>query len=111
MADYTGIPSDVKRAEFERAEIRNQLRREFQRQRQNPHITGRIEEPAVQRWAMARAQGYSYFKATPKTSILGFLVIVVPPVSLFALFHYDRKRREEMYDKGVQQRPYNLLSA
>ncbi|XP_077866114.1 NADH dehydrogenase [ubiquinone] 1 beta subcomplex subunit 4-like isoform X2 [Saccoglossus kowalevskii] len=76
MADYTGIPSDVKRAEFERAEIRNQLRREFQRQRQNPHITGRIEEPAVQRWAMARAQGYSYFKATPKTIILCILPVL-----------------------------------
>merc|ERR1719402_1135059 len=107
MADPEG--ANLKQAEFERAQIRNRLRRQFQRKLHNPYVTGVIEDPAVLRWSFARANAYEYFKATPKTSILGAITIIGPPVFLYFLFTSERKSRFEKYEKGLKKKPYNLV--
>ncbi|XP_070567915.1 NADH dehydrogenase [ubiquinone] 1 beta subcomplex subunit 4-like [Ptychodera flava] len=101
---------NLKRAELERAEIRNNLRRQFQRKVHNPYVQGLIEDPAVLRWAQARANAYDYFKATPKTSILGVICIIGPPLGLYLLCSAERKRRFEQYEKGLRKRPHNLVN-
>ncbi|XP_077977350.1 NADH dehydrogenase [ubiquinone] 1 beta subcomplex subunit 4-like [Glandiceps talaboti] len=111
MADRaSGVTAEVKRAEFERTEIRHRLRREFQRKLHNPYIEGTIEDAAVLRWSTARADGYNYFKATPKTSFMGIFWIIGPPLALYTLFRYDRRRRQELNAKGIQRVPPNLIS-
>lgn len=48
------------------------------------------EDPALTRWVFARANPYTYFKPTFKTSLLGAMFGVVPLFALYFIFKTDR---------------------
>ncbi|XP_071341486.1 NADH dehydrogenase [ubiquinone] 1 beta subcomplex subunit 4 isoform X2 [Trachinotus anak] len=88
--EYFNLSPLQRRAEEERGAIRANLKRQYQTQLNNPHRKELIEDPALTRWVHARANPYSYFKPTYKTSLLGVMFGVAPVVFLYYLFKTDR---------------------
>ncbi|XP_038077731.1 NADH dehydrogenase [ubiquinone] 1 beta subcomplex subunit 4-like [Patiria miniata] len=110
MADASfGISAEEKRAEHERAAIRNEIRRDYQRKVNDPKAKGMVLDPAVVRWNHARHSSYQFFKATPRTSALGFLFGLLPPVGLIYILGKYKKYEKRMYAEGKWQKPRALL--
>ncbi|KAK8741091.1 hypothetical protein OTU49_002492 [Cherax quadricarinatus] len=89
----------------ERAAIRAALKREFQKQVNNPyrHASGEggyLFDPAMQRFMAMKATQYDHFKPTPRTSLLGFTMIVVPFVGYAWLLKKDKEKFEHKCRTG-----------
>ncbi|XP_033112928.1 NADH dehydrogenase [ubiquinone] 1 beta subcomplex subunit 4-like [Anneissia japonica] len=104
---FKGVPAEQKVAEAERAALRDVLRREYQRNIQKPHFKGVLLDPAVIRWNYARVNSYEFFKATPKTTVLGIIVGILPPVLLMYSVRRKKNNREARYKAG--EKPPRLL--
>ncbi|XP_056290248.1 NADH dehydrogenase [ubiquinone] 1 beta subcomplex subunit 4 [Pseudoliparis swirei] len=108
--EYFNVSLDQRRAEEDRAALRANLKRQYQMQLNNPHRKELIEDPALTRWVYARANPYSNFRPTFKTSLLGAFFGVVPLFVLYYLFKTDRDRKEEQIKAGTLNRKYSLLT-
>ncbi|XP_073686943.1 NADH dehydrogenase [ubiquinone] 1 beta subcomplex subunit 4 [Garra rufa] len=106
-AEYFSLSPEYRRAEEKRAALRSQLKRQYLQQLNNPHRKELIEDPALTRWTYARASN-KYIKPTPKTSLIGGLIGVVPLFFFFVLFKTDRDKREAKIKAGTYKRPYHL---
>merc|ERR1711980_51805 len=87
----------------ERAAIKAAIKREFQKQTLNPHRHasgegGFLFDPALQRFMSMRASQYDFFKPTPKTSILGLLLFVLP----IGGYGWLLKRDKEQFEKRIR---------
>ncbi|XP_028289003.1 NADH dehydrogenase [ubiquinone] 1 beta subcomplex subunit 4 [Parambassis ranga] len=108
--EYFNLSPDQRRTEEARAAIRADLKRQYQTQLNNPHRNELIEDPALNRWVFARANPYSYFKPTFKTSLLGAMFGVVPLFVLYFVFKTDRDRKEQQINAGTLERKFSLSS-
>ncbi|KAI3355204.1 hypothetical protein L3Q82_018065 [Scortum barcoo] len=68
------------------------------------------EDPALTRWVYARANPYTYFKPTFKTSLMGAMFGVVPLFVLYFALKTDRDRKEEQIKAGTLERKFRLSS-
>jgi len=89
----------------ERAAIKAAIKKEFQKQVTNPHRHasgegGALFDPAVQRFMSMKATRYDHFKPTPKSSLLGFVMLVVPIVGYGWWMKTDREKLEHKYRTG-----------
>ncbi|KAK7080833.1 hypothetical protein SK128_017104 [Halocaridina rubra] len=85
----------------QRAAMRAAVKKEFIKQAYNPHRHasgegGFLFDPALQRFLSMRVTHYEYFKPTPKSSLIGFGLLVVPIVgyALFMKYHHDDFERQ-----------------
>uniref|UniRef100_A0A1A7WSY0 NADH dehydrogenase [ubiquinone] 1 beta subcomplex subunit 4 n=1 Tax=Iconisemion striatum TaxID=60296 RepID=A0A1A7WSY0_9TELE len=106
--EYFNLSPEHRRLEESRAAVRANLKRQYQIQLNNPHRNELIEDPALTRWVYARANPYSHFRATKKTSLLGFMFGVLPLFAMYKLFKTDRDNREEKIKAGTLVRKFNL---
>ncbi|XP_071537057.1 NADH dehydrogenase [ubiquinone] 1 beta subcomplex subunit 4 [Panulirus ornatus] len=88
----------------ERTAYRAALKKEYMRQILDPHRHGSGEggvvfDPAIQRFAAMRACQYDHFKATPRTSMMGFLILI-PFVSYAWLLKRDKEEFEKKCRTG-----------
>jgi len=103
-----GLSAQEKRAEAERASIRNAIRRDYQRIINDPKAKGMVLDPAVARWNHARHSSYQFFKATPRTTFLGVMFGLVPPLGLMIIFHKYKKYEARMFREGKWEKPLAL---
>ncbi|XP_076046517.1 NADH dehydrogenase (ubiquinone) B15 subunit [Oratosquilla oratoria] len=108
-------------AEIEAARLRltrrNQLKLDFLRQATNPHThaagqAGHVVDPAIQRFLAMRSTQVEHFRATPRTSMLGFLLIALPIGAYGYLLKRDKENQEDMYRTGqvaYKDRPYKFV--
>ncbi|KAK3893039.1 hypothetical protein Pcinc_003132 [Petrolisthes cinctipes] len=64
----------------ERAALRKAIKKEFQKQISNPHRHGSGEggylfDPAIQRFMSLKVSRFDFFKANPRTALLGTAVV------------------------------------
>jgi|ERR1711962_150446 len=111
MADTgVGISAEERRAEQERATIRNEIRRDYQRKINDPRAKGMVLDPAVVRWNHARHSSYQFFKATPRTTLTGILFGLFPPLAFMYALHKYKKYETRMQKEGKWKKPRYLLS-
>ncbi|TNN89050.1 NADH dehydrogenase [ubiquinone] 1 beta subcomplex subunit 4 [Liparis tanakae] len=108
--EYFNVSPDQRRAEEDRAALRANLKRQYQMQLNNPLRKELIEDPALTRWVYARANPYSTFRPTFKTSLLGAMFGVVPLFVLYYVFKTDRDRKEEQIKAGTLIRKFSLTT-
>ncbi|TMS08962.1 NADH dehydrogenase [ubiquinone] 1 beta subcomplex subunit 4 [Larimichthys crocea] len=108
--EYFNVSTDQRRVEQSRAALRAELKRQYQTQLNNPHRKELIEDPALTRWVYARANPYTYFRPTFKTSLLGAMFGVVPLFALYFIFKTDRDRKEAQIKAGTLERKFSLSS-
>ncbi|XP_022082114.1 NADH dehydrogenase [ubiquinone] 1 beta subcomplex subunit 4-like [Acanthaster planci] len=110
MADEGfGMSAENRRAEQERAALRNEIRRDYQRKVNDPKAKGMVLDPAVVRWNHARHSSYQFFKATPKSSLVGFFCGLLPPLGLIYIFDRYKKYEKRMFAEGKWTKPRALL--
>uniref|UniRef100_A0A3Q0QSX6 NADH dehydrogenase [ubiquinone] 1 beta subcomplex subunit 4 n=1 Tax=Amphilophus citrinellus TaxID=61819 RepID=A0A3Q0QSX6_AMPCI len=110
--EYFNLSPEQRRAEEARGALRANLKRQYQLQLNNPHRKELIEDPALTRWVYARANPYTHFRPTNKTSLLGAMFGVVP---LFALYFKHSSSltlclKEEKIKAGTLERKFSLSS-
>ncbi|XP_067402098.1 NADH dehydrogenase [ubiquinone] 1 beta subcomplex subunit 4 [Emydura macquarii macquarii] len=104
------ITPEKRRADEERLAIRARLKRQYQLQLNDPRRTHVIEDPAMLRWAYARAFNvYTSGRPTPKTSLLGALVGLGPLFFWYYVFKTERNRKEKLIQEGKYVRPFKSL--
>ncbi|TKS87841.1 NADH dehydrogenase [ubiquinone] 1 beta subcomplex subunit 4 [Collichthys lucidus] len=108
--EYFNVSPDQRRVEQSRAALRADLKRQYQTQLNNPHRKELIEDPALTRWVYARANPYTHFRPTFKTSLLGAMFGVVPLFALYFIFKTDRDRKEAQIKAGTLERKFSLSS-
>ncbi|XP_026219475.1 NADH dehydrogenase [ubiquinone] 1 beta subcomplex subunit 4 [Anabas testudineus] len=106
--EYFNLSPEQRRIEEQRAGIRANLKRQYLTQLNNPHRKELIEDPALTRWVFARANPYSHFRPSFKTSLLGAMFGVVPLFTLYFIFKTDRDRKEEKIKAGTLERKFSL---
>ncbi|KAK4302733.1 hypothetical protein Pmani_022085 [Petrolisthes manimaculis] len=84
----------------ERAALRTAIKREFQKQASNPHRHGSGEggylfDPAIQRFMSLKVTRFEFFKANPRTSLLGSAVVA----TLFGYCWWLKTDRESFEHK------------
>ncbi|XP_071801569.1 NADH dehydrogenase [ubiquinone] 1 beta subcomplex subunit 4-like isoform X2 [Asterias amurensis] len=110
MADASlGLSMEERKAAEERAVIRNEIRRDYQRKINNPKAKGMLMDPAVVRWNHARHSSYRFFKATPKTTFLGIMWGLAPPLGLMYLFSKYKNYEIRMFEEGTWKKPRSLM--
>ncbi|PIK47994.1 hypothetical protein BSL78_15142 [Apostichopus japonicus] len=67
-------------------------------------------DPAIERWNFARQNAYSYFKATPKTTVVGLIMGIGLPACLVFAIVKSKTKENERIDKGLQKKPRNYLA-
>ncbi|XP_037550303.1 NADH dehydrogenase [ubiquinone] 1 beta subcomplex subunit 4 [Nematolebias whitei] len=103
-------PSWEKRREEEaRLAVRANLKRQYQLQLNNPYRTERIDDPAISQWVYAKTNVYPNFRATPKTSLLGFMFSVVPVFGFYYLFKWSREQMEEQIKAGTYKPRFSTV--
>jgi NADH dehydrogenase (ubiquinone) 1 beta subcomplex subunit 4 len=106
MADKQyDVPAKDKRLVQEYAKRRAVLREEYIKQITNPHRHGTGEggtlfDSGIQRFMSMRATEYDHFRPTPKTSLYGLCVIVIPMVAFGYLVKRSRDAQEHKYRTG-----------
>ena len=93
---YDMNKADMKAVQ-ERAKRRAALKAEWQQKVTNPYKpTSYIFDPAIQRFASMKVTQYDHFKATPKSGLIGFFVLIVPVTLLtyFANEHHEKQERK-----------------
>ncbi|XP_029955596.1 NADH dehydrogenase [ubiquinone] 1 beta subcomplex subunit 4 [Salarias fasciatus] len=108
--EYFNLSPDQRRAEEARTAIQANLKRQYQLQLNNPHRSELIEDPALTRWVYARANPYTHFKATKKTSLFGAMFGLFPLFALYYIFKTDRDKKEAMIKAGTYERKFSLAS-
>ncbi|KAK2092421.1 NADH dehydrogenase [ubiquinone] 1 beta subcomplex subunit 4, partial [Saguinus oedipus] len=68
------ISLETRWAQVKRLAIRALLKREYLLQYNDPNRQGLVVNPALVRWAYARANVYPNCRATPKNSLLGAVI-------------------------------------
>ncbi|XP_030612732.1 NADH dehydrogenase [ubiquinone] 1 beta subcomplex subunit 4 isoform X2 [Archocentrus centrarchus] len=104
--EYFNLSAEQRRAEEARAALRAKLKRQYQLQLNNPHR--KEEDPALTRLVYARANPYTHFRPTNKTSLLGAMIGLVPLFALYFVFKTDRNRKEEKIKAGTLERKFSL---
>ncbi|XP_071818820.1 NADH dehydrogenase [ubiquinone] 1 beta subcomplex subunit 4-like [Apostichopus japonicus] len=98
------------RAELERIAIRNRVKLQYQRMINDPRRPNTGIDPAIERWNFARQNAYSYFKATPKTTVVGLIMGIGLPACLVFAIVKSKTKENERIDKGLQKKPRNYLA-
>ncbi|KAM8822697.1 NADH dehydrogenase [ubiquinone] 1 beta subcomplex subunit 4 [Spinachia spinachia] len=99
--EYFQVTPETRRSEEDRAALRANLKRQYQVQLNNPHRKALIHDPALIRWEFARANPYTTFRPTMKTSLMGALFGIVPIVGFYFIFKTDRDKKEAQYKAGT----------
>ncbi|XP_023720609.1 NADH dehydrogenase [ubiquinone] 1 beta subcomplex subunit 4 [Cryptotermes secundus] len=106
MADKQyDVSEATKRSVEAYAKRRAILREEYIKQITNPHRHGTGEggtlfDSGIQRFMSMRATEYEHFKPTPKTSMYGLGIIVIPIVAYAYLLKTTRDAQEHKYRTG-----------
>lgn len=87
------------------AKRREALRNEYLKLRTNPHrhATGEggfVFDPAIQRFASMRMTRYDHFRPTPKTSLYGLALTVIPFLAITYFIKGKRDEQEHKYRTG-----------
>ncbi|KAK2189448.1 hypothetical protein NP493_106g02037 [Ridgeia piscesae] len=100
------VSPEEMRAIQERAEMRNAMRKEFQKKISNPYrgVGGYTFDPAVQRFLSMRANHWEQFKASPKNFGFVFAVVVLPMVGMW--YAMDKAKTELEYKCRTGQIAY-----
>ncbi|KAJ3611697.1 hypothetical protein NHX12_021711 [Muraenolepis orangiensis] len=106
--EYYNLSPEYRRAEQERAALRSNLKRQYQLKLNDPHRQQLIEDPALSRWVYARANPYSHFRPTGKTSLLGALFGVAPLFILYYVFKTNRDGKDAQIKAGTLERKYKM---
>ncbi|XP_050539662.1 NADH dehydrogenase [ubiquinone] 1 beta subcomplex subunit 4 [Daktulosphaira vitifoliae] len=86
-------------------EMRKAVTQEYIKNLTNPHRNMKMEggfmfDAGIQRYMSLKATQHEFFRPTPKTSLLGFLFIVVPFGTLTYFIKKERDRRENLIRTG-----------
>ncbi|KAL5010464.1 hypothetical protein ScPMuIL_012769 [Solemya velum] len=97
------VSDKEKKAIEERAKIRLDLKREWQKKITNPYRGGEggyVFDPAIQRLNSTRVTQWDHFKISPKTTWYGLALVVIPVGLLTYLVFKDRHERETKIRNG-----------
>ncbi|XP_012319342.1 NADH dehydrogenase [ubiquinone] 1 beta subcomplex subunit 4 [Aotus nancymaae] len=106
-AEYD-ISLETRQAQVERLAIRARLKREYLLQYNDPNRRGLVVNPALVRWAYARANVYPNCRATPKNSLLGAVVGFGPLILWYYILKTDRDKKEKLIQEGKLDRTFSL---
>uniref|UniRef100_UPI0023DD516F NADH dehydrogenase [ubiquinone] 1 beta subcomplex subunit 4-like n=1 Tax=Callithrix jacchus TaxID=9483 RepID=UPI0023DD516F len=97
-AEYD-LSLENQQAQVEQLAIRARLKREYLLQYNDPNRRGLVN-PALVRWAYARANVYPNCRATPKNSLLGAVVGFGPLILSYYILKTDRDKKEKLIQEG-----------
>ncbi|XP_025418605.1 NADH dehydrogenase [ubiquinone] 1 beta subcomplex subunit 4 [Sipha flava] len=85
--------------------LRKAVSEEYIKNCSNPYRNVKMEggtlfDVGVQRYMSLKSTQYEFFKPTPKTSLLGILLLVVPYCTLTYVIKKERDRRENLIRTG-----------
>ncbi|CAI6343642.1 unnamed protein product [Macrosiphum euphorbiae] len=86
-------------------ELRKAISLEYIKHTSNPYRNIKMEggtlfDVGIQRYMSLKATQHEFFRPTPKTSLLGVLMIVLPYFSLTYFIKKERDRRENLIRTG-----------
>uniref|UniRef100_A0A8C8TMZ6 NADH dehydrogenase [ubiquinone] 1 beta subcomplex subunit 4 n=1 Tax=Peromyscus maniculatus bairdii TaxID=230844 RepID=A0A8C8TMZ6_PERMB len=111
-APLTTLPSTLDPAEYDESlearkeqveslSIRAQLKPEYLLQYNDPKRLAHTEDPALILWTYARSANiYPNFRATPKNSLLGAVVVFGPLILWHYVFKTDRDKKDRLTQEG-----------
>lgn len=106
MATIEPYDSKFKALVEKKAKMRTALREEFIKQMYNPHRHatgegGTVFDPALQRYMTMTNNRHQYFRPSPKTSILGFLLVAGPIIGICHYMVKSKKEEEQRLRQGL----------
>lgn len=109
MADTKQLSAE-QRAEIERIALRDKVKRQYQRMVNDPRRPNVAIDPAIDRWNFVRQNAYQYFKATPKTSLSGFVMGILVPGAIIYGIVKNKMETDRRVDEGLEKKRRNYLA-